>query len=402
KRSEGFVSLITAFSLAGIALGVAALIVITSVMNGVKTEMLKHFIGLSGHISVYSHSRSIDNYDEIIKQIKSMPQVQNAVAAIEGQAMVSARSQASGSQIIAFNHQDLMNNPDITTKITAGNLDDLKNGDGVAIGQRMAENLGVSIGDYITLISPEGRQTIAGMVPRIKEYKVAAIFKLGMNSYDAGLIIMNFADAGIYFKLNDGGHNSVSSIQVRVNNPDDAEKIAKDISLATADNLRIYDWKASNKSVFEALNVQRNVMFIILTLIIIVAAFNIVSTLIMLVKDKGRDIAILRTQGASRASVMRIFFACGAIIGIAGTFIGVVSGLILAINIDNIRAWVEKISGGKILAEQFYFLATLPAEVNPREVTAIIIMSLTLSFVATIYPARRAARLDPAEALRYE
>ena len=402
KRAERFISVITGFSLAGIALGVAALIVITSVMNGVKTEMLKHFIGLSGHINIYSNIGSIDNYDNLTKQISTTDGVTSAIATIDGQVMASANGHAYGAQVLALQYQDLTNKHHIIEKITGGNLEDFKNGNGVIIGERLMQNLGLHIGDSVTLISPEGRQTIAGLVPRLKAYPIVATFKLGMHAYDSGMVIMNFQDAQIYFKLADNGRNTVSGIEVDVNQPNDATKIANLLQEKLGDNYRIYDWKESNKSVFEALTIQRNVMFIILTLIIIVAAFNIISSLIMLVKDKGRDIAIMRTMGASKANITRIFFACGSLIGIAGTFIGVFFGLILAVNVDNIRIWVENISGGKILAEQLYFISTLPAEIDPLQVSTIIIMSLTLSFIATIYPARKAARLDPAQALRYE
>lgn len=401
RRKEGFISLITAFSLSGIALGVAALIVITSVMNGVKTEMLKHFIGWSGHINVYADSGAFDQYDDVIAKIKQVPGVINAVAAIEGEVMASANGRALGAQVTALRYDDLVKRQDIVKKVTSGSLDGLKDG-GIVLGQRLAENLGVNIGDAVTLISPEGRQTIAGLVPRLKAYPLAATFKLGMNAYDAGMILMPFSDAQVYFKLNDGGHDRVSSIEVYIHDPNNARTVAEAVKQKLGSGYRVYDWQESNKSVFEALTIQRNVMFIILTLIILVAAFNIISSLIMLVKDKSHDIAILRTMGATQASVMRIFFACGSMIGIAGTGIGVVVGLVLAVNVDNIRQFIERISGGKILAEQLYFLSTLPAEIDPLQVALVIAMSLGLSFLATIYPARRAAKLDPAEALRYE
>lgn len=402
RRKEGFISLITAFSVAGIALGVAALIVITSVMNGVKTEMLKHFIGWSGHITVYSNDGAMDNYAETIRQIQAMGGVTSAVPAVEGQVMVSAGGRAAGAQVLALHYEDLVQKHAITEKITSGSLDHFKNGEGIILGERLAENLGLHPGEPVTLISPDGRQTLAGMVPRLKAYPLAATFKLGMNAFDAGMIIMPFAEAQTYFKLNDGGRDRISVIDITVADPGQAMQIAGELRKKLGSDFRIYDWQQSNKSVFEALTIQRNVMFIILTLIIIVAAFNIISSLIMLVKDKSRDVAILRTMGASRQSVTRIFFACGAMIGLFGTAIGVAAGLVLALNVDNIRVAIEQASGGKILAEQLYFLSTLPAEIDPMQVLSVIAMSLGLSFLATIYPARRAAALDPAEALRYE
>jgi lipoprotein-releasing system permease protein len=316
--------------------------------------------------------------------------------------MASANGHALGAEVLALRYEDLARKEHVLEKITAGNLDAFKSGDGIIIGERLAQNLGISIGDPLTLISPEGRQTIAGLVPRLKAYPVAATFKLGMNAYDSGMILMPFNEAQIYFKLADGGQNLATGLEVNLSNADLAQAEAAHLRQTLGDNYRIYDWQESNKSVFEALTIQRNVMFIILTLIILVAAFNIISSLIMLVKDKGRDIAILRTMGATRSNITRIFFACGSLIGVAGTFIGIVVGLLLAVNVDNIRIWIEHVSGGRILAEQLYFLSTLPAEIDPLQVLAVTCMSLALSFLATIYPARRAASLDPAEALRYE
>jgi lipoprotein-releasing system permease protein len=402
RRAEGFISLITAFSLSGIALGVAALIVITSVMNGVKGEMLKHFIGWSGHINVYGMEGAIDNYDTLAARIRAEPGVVGVTPSVEGQVMASANGHALGAEVLALKYEDLARKEHILEKITAGNLDTFKTGDGIIVGARLAENLGVGIGDPLTLISPEGRQTIAGLVPRLKAYPVAATFRLGMNAYDSGMILMPFGEAQVYFKLADGGRNLATGLEITLKNADMAQGMAAHLRQELGEGYRIYDWQESNKSVFEALTIQRNVMFIILTLIILVAAFNIISSLIMLVKDKGRDIAILRTMGATRGTITRIFFACGSLIGVAGTGIGVVLGLLLAVNVDNIRAWIERVSGGKILAEQLYFLSTLPAEIDPVQVMAVVLMSLALSFLATIYPARRAAALDPAEALRYE
>jgi lipoprotein-releasing system permease protein len=402
RRAEGFLSLITAFSLSGIALGVAALIVITSVMNGVRGEMLKHFIGWSGHITIYGAAGPLDHYEDLIARVKGQPHVTGVMPAIEGQVMASAGGRAFGAQVLALRYDDLMHKEHIVEKITSGSLDGFKSGDGIVIGERFAENLNLGLGEPLTLISPEGRQTIAGLVPRMKAYPLAATFKLGMNAFDSGMILMPFSEAQVYFKLADGGADRATTLEVTLDNPDQARAVAAHLKETLGEGLRIYDWQESNRSVFEALTIQRNVMFIILTLIILVAAFNIISSLIMLVKDKGRDIAILRTMGASRASVMRIFFACGAYIGVVGTAIGVVLGLVLAVNVDNIRAWVERVSGGKILAEELYFLSTLPAEIDPMQVLCVVVMSLMLSFLATLYPARRAAALDPAEALRYE
>jgi lipoprotein-releasing system permease protein len=266
----------------------------------------------------------------------------------------------------------------------------------------MAERFGLQIGDELTLISPEGRATVAGMIPRVKAYKVAAIFSIGMFAYDNGLVILPFEEAQAYLKLRDNGADKVSAIEVITENPDRAYSIASAIADRLGDGYRVYDWKTSNNHIFQAVIVQRNVMFIILTLIIVVASFNIISSLIMLVREKGRDVAILRTMGASKASVMRIFVTCGASVGVVGTLLGVCLGLLISFNTENIQRWLEQMMGHKLFADELYFLSHLPSQVDMSEVLKVIALALALSFLSTLYPARRAANLDPVEGLRYE
>ncbi len=402
RRAEGFISIISAFSLAGIALGVATLITVTSVMNGVREEMLSHFVGLSGHVTVYGNGQPLPDDNALIAQIAAIPGVTRAIPMIEGQVMATNKGRALGAQVSAFRPGDYQFKSEITSHIQAGALAPFLDGEGVVIGERMAKNLGVGVGDSITLISPEGRATIAGLVPRLKAYPVTAIFKLGMAAYDSGLILMPFEEAQIFFKLTQGESSSISAIEVTAAQLDQAPQIAARIQSSLGDSVRVYDWQQSNQSILGALAVKRNVMFVILTLIIIVAAFNIISSLIMLVSDKARDIAILRTIGASRGSIMRIFFLCGSIIGMMGTMMGVALGLLISFNTEAIRIWIEEVTGIPILAEQLYFLSTIPARVDWSEVLGIVALSLLLSFLATLYPARRAASLDPAEVLRYE
>ncbi len=402
RREEGLISVIALFSLVGIALGVATLIVVLSVMNGVRGELIKSIIGLEGHVTVYSNTQGIDAYDDAIAQIKTLPQVHTAIPKVEGQIMVSYKGRAVGAMAVGFRAEDVLVKPLLASSINAEGIEGLKQGDGVVIGSRMAEKLGVSVGDDIMLISPEGRATVAGLMPRVKAYRVAGMFTIGMFAYDNGMVFMPFEEAQAYFKMKENGGDKVNVIEVTGNSPDDAGAIAADISRILGGGIRAYDWKSSNSHIFQAVLVQRNVMFLILMLIIVVASFNIISSLIMLVREKGRDVAILRTLGATRGSVMRIFFACGASIGVAGTFFGVLLGLLIAFNTENIQLWLESMMGHKLFADELYFLSHLPSKVDGAEVISVVLMSLALSFLATIYPARRAAKLDPAEALRYE
>jgi len=410
RREEGLISIIALFSLIGIALGVATLIVTLAVMNGVRGELIHSIIGLEGHVSVYGTHGGIRDYDATAQQIAAMQGVKSAVPKIEGQIMATYRGQAVGSMVAAYRYDDLKYKPLLAKKIISGDISALQHG-GVVIGSRMAEKMGLHLGDDITLISPEGRATVAGMVPRVKAYTIGGIFQIGMFAYDNGLIVMPFDEAQTYFKLKDsiipppegeGISGQVSQIEVMANDPEQAGQIASQIRAALGPDFRIYDWKTSNSNIFEAVIVQRNVMFLILTLIILVASFNIISSLIMLVREKGRDIAILRTMGASRSSISRIFIACGASVGVIGTFAGVLFGLLIAFNTENIQRGLESMMGHKLFADELYFLSHLPSKVDFSEVLMVVAMALGLSFLATIYPARRAAALDPAEGLRYE
>ena len=402
RREEGFISVIALFSLVGIALGVATLIVVLSVMNGVRGELINSIIGLEGHVTVYSDNHGIADYEQTSSNLGKIAGVKYAIPKIEGQIMASHSGVSSGSMVAGFRAEDIDKKQLLKQKIDTDALTLFNAGQGVIIGSRMAEKLHIDVGDEIMLISPEGRATIAGLVPRVKSYSVVGTFELGMFAYDSGLILMPFSEAQIYFKLHENGADSASSIEIVGNNPDSAKEIALQASQLLGDGYRVYDWKSSNNHIFEAVLVQRNVMFLILMLIIIVASFNIISSLIMLVREKGRDIAILRTMGASQNSVLRIFFMCGASVGIVGTFIGMLLGLMIAFNTENIQLWLEQMMGHKLFSAELYFLSHLPSKVDFSEVFGVLAMSIGLSFLATIYPARRASKMNPAEALRYE
>lgn len=402
RREEGLISVIALFSLVGIALGVATLIVVLAVMNGVRGEMIKSIIGLEGHVTVLSASGGIQGYEDLAKHIAEMPGVKSALPKVEGQIMASYKGSATGSMVVGYRFDDLKMKPLLVDRLVEGDLGALQRGEGIVIGQRMAEKMGLRLGDSLTLISPEGRATVAGLVPRVKAYPVVGMFNIGMYAYDSGLIVMPFEDAQSYFKLKENGANGVSSIEVMADDADRSMEVAKEIAAGVGTGFRIYDWKASNNQIFQAVLVQRNVMFLILMLIILVASFNIISSLIMLVREKGRDVAVLRTMGASRRSILKIFMACGSFVGIMGTALGVALGLLIAFNTENIQLWLEGMMGHKLFADELYFLSHLPSKVEASEVFSVIGMALGLSFLATIYPARRAASLDPAEALRYE
>ncbi|MBO9508642.1 lipoprotein-releasing ABC transporter permease subunit [Thalassospira sp. A3_1] len=400
RRQEGFVSVIAIFSLLGIMLGVATLIIVMSVMNGFRAELLGRILGLNGHISVYAQSPDgLPNYDAIEKKIAETGNVTLVTPVVEGQVMASNNGRASGAIVRGVRASDLAKRPTIADNIVFGSLDDFKGEDTVIMGARLAMKLGVGVGDNVNLISPKGNVTAFGSVPRVRAYKVVGLFDIGMYEYDSGFIFMPLDAAQIYFRLPE----KISHFEVMLEDPSRLSSSMNDLlSNLSGEHLRLVNWQQSNSSFFNALQVERNVMFLILTLIILVAAFNIISGMVMLVKDKGRDIAILRTMGATRSSVMRIFFLAGASIGVVGTLSGLILGVLFCLNIENIRQFIQSLTGADLFNAEIYFLSQLPADMDVSEVVLVCVMSLTLSFLATVYPAWRASRLDPVEALRYE
>jgi lipoprotein-releasing system permease protein len=397
RRKEGFISVIAGFSLLGIALGVATLIIVMSVMNGFRAELLDRILGVNGHITVYANGGEITGYDDLATRLGSIDRVTRAHPQVQGQVMVTNRGEASGAVVRGMAREDLLERDLLANNVTAGRAQDFGDG-GALVGRRLATKLGLSVGDQITLVSPRGNTTVMGTVPRVKSFQIAGLFEVGMYEYDSSFVYLPLAQAQQFFRTGEG----VNAIEMFVENPDDVDQVRATIGEMLGTGYRTVDWQRANASFFNAIQVERNVMFLILTLIIVVAAFNIISGQIMLVKDKGPDIAILRTMGATRGMIMRIFLISGAAIGVVGTAAGFALGLAFAQNIETIRGWLENLTGTELFAAEIYFLSNLPSKVDPTEVATVVAMSLALSLLATLYPSWRAARLDPVEALRYE
>jgi lipoprotein-releasing system permease protein len=399
RRREGFVSVIAGFSLVGIALGVATLIIVMAVMNGFRIELLGRILGLNGHATILPIERAMEDYAQLTDRVLKVPGVTRAMPLIEGIAFATANGQPGfGAQIRAFRQSDFTALPYIANGLRSGDLADFHGPDVAVIGRRMAANLSLGIGDRITLITAKGTQTPFGTAPRVVAFEVVGIVEVGVSDYDSSTVYLPLEAAQAYFKAGPVAYG----IEISVTDPDDMDGVLAAIAREIGPDYRIFDWRQRNLQIFSALQVERNVMFLILTLIILVAALNIVSGLIMLVKDKGRDIAILRTMGASRGAVMRIFLIAGASIGISGTVLGLIIGTAFCANIETIRQFLSQLTGTELFSPEIYFLSRMPAHMEPMEVVSVVVMALALSLLATLYPSWRAARLDPIEALRYE
>ena len=400
RRGERFVSVIAAFSLIGIALGVATLIIVMSVMNGFRQELLARILGLNGHLGIYAVGEPLRDYDAVAGRVRGLPGVVSAMPMVEGQALLTTdRGGAYGGIVRGMDQKDLQSLRVVSDHIVAGSLARFSGDDAVAIGVGLAQRLDIGIGGRITLISPQGSATAFGTMPRIRAYTVVAIFQVGFNEADTAFVYLPLQAAQIFFRL----HDAVTQVNVMVKNPDEVGTVNRAIRTALAGlPVRVIDWTQSNNSLFAAVEVERNVMFLILTLIILVAAFNVISSLIMMVKDKTRDIAVLRTIGAGSGAILRIFLMCGAFVGVAGTVAGAVIGVVFCRNIESIRHVLESLTGTNLFNPEVYFLSQLPAVLDWREVAQVIGMALGLSLLATLYPSWRAARTDPVEALRHE
>ena len=398
RRKEGFISVIAGFSFLGIMLGVATLIIVMAVMNGFRQELLTKILGLNGHLLIQPLESPLTDYAAVADRVSKVPGIYLAAPLVEGQALASSPFNASGVVVRGMRGADLAKLTQVSKNVKQGTLDGFDDGQGIAIGARLAEQLSVRAGDNLTLVAPRGAVTPMGTTPRIKAYKIAAVFEIGMSEYDSAFVFMPLIEAQAYF--NRAG--DVTAIEVYTDDPDRIDSFRKAVTDAAGRPIYMVDWRQRNATFFNALQVERNVMFLILTLIVLVAALNIVSGLIMLVKDKGSDIAILRTMGATQGAIMRVFLITGAAIGVVGTGVGFVIGVIVCAYIEDIRRFLSWLTNTELFSPELYFLSQLPAHMNVKETTAVVVMALGLSLLATLYPSWRAARLDPVEALRYE
>ena len=395
KKKEGFISIISLFSLIGIMLGVATLIIVLAVMNGFRSELLDKILGINGHITIQSYGSDIDRYDEIREEIGFIDNVYSVVPTIYSQVMVSSGEQTAGAIIKAINYTDIERVPKIDESLT---IDRYQEKEGLLIGSGMARSLMLGLGDSLTLISPKGSQTPFGTTPRIKSYPITGIFNIGMSEYDSNFVYMPLQEAQKYFNKK----NKVNTIEVFLDNPEQIDLALIKIREIVDGVGYVSSWRDQNKTFFTALEVERDLMFIIVSLIVLVAGLNIISSLIMLVKDKNSDIAILRTIGASKNSIIRIFFITGSFIGVAGTTLGVIIGILFCQNIDAIRLFISKITGTELFSPEMYYLAKLPAEIDNYELLSVVTMALSFSILASIYPSWKASKIDPVEVLRNE
>jgi lipoprotein-releasing system permease protein len=401
RKGERFVSIIAIFSLIGIALGVATLIVVTSVMSGFQAELESRVLGVNGHVSIEAYAGdAIDDYAPLLARMRAVPGITSVLPVLDGQALLtSGHGGASGGLVRGVTPQDFRDLHAISDHIIAGSLDGFAGDDAIVIGVGIAASDRLRVGDSITVISPQGAATAFGTVPRVRAFRIVAIFDAGLSDYNNSVVFLPLPMAQIFFQK----PNGITGFQIRVADPDHVEAMLPPLARILAGRkLLVRDWRHANDQIIGVLQVQKDTMFIVLGMIVLVAAFNVISSLIMLVKDKTADIAVLRTLGASSGAILRIFLMCGAFVGVCGTFFGTVIGLVFCHNIVAIQHAVERITGGQVFDSSVFLLTALPSEVDWQDVGRVILLGLALSLLATLYPSWKAARTDPVEALRGE
>ncbi|MBQ9335054.1 MAG: lipoprotein-releasing ABC transporter permease subunit [Alphaproteobacteria bacterium] len=396
-RNSGFAYVVTWFSFIGIALGVATLIIVTSVMNGFRSELLDKIVGMKGHIVVSDvEHKGISDYDNVSKQIEQVDKrIQKVIPQIEQQGIVVANGQTRGVLVQALSQQALTQKKLVSEHVKVGKISDFQK-QSIFVGRRMAEILGIKIGDAVELMIPDSEISTIGTTVKGETYTIAGVFEVGMNEYDKNIILMPLAEAQDFCEM----PGKVSQIEIFIDNVDNSQEIARKIAQMLGSKYMVLDWKHSDSSIFHAVEVEKNVMTLILSIIILVAVFNIISGLTMLTSSKTKDIAILRTIGMTKKSILKIFFTIGSSIGLFGTATGISLGLIVALNIDRIKQFLEKFSGSELFSEEIYFLTQIPSKTDWKEVSCISIFAIILCLLATIYPAQKASKLDPVEALR--
>ena len=399
RRVEGFISISAWFSLLGIMLGVATLIVVMSVMNGFRTELVDRILGINGHLIIYSkNERTIPNYTNIINNISDTSNVVAVTAHLEGQALAKNKNSISGVIIRGSNWSDLAAKKLLWKSLSQSTISNFKDKQNIIMGYRLGQKLNLKVGDFVSLISPNGMETALGVLPFNQNFKIGGFFDMGMYEYDNNFIFIPWKKAELFLSTNNIAHG----IEVFLKDQKFTSSVNLQLQSKLNKNLIVIDWKKRNSSFMNALAVEKNVMFVILTLIILVAAFNIISSMIMLVQTKKGDIALMRTMGASQYLIIKVFMLTGSIIGFLGTFVGVLLGVFVSMNIEKIRQLVTSIFGQELFSAEIYFLSKLPSNINVNEVLIVICISIFLTLLASIFPAWKASKISPAEALRYE
>lgn len=398
RRRDSFISVIAGISFLGIMLGVATLIVVMAVMTGFRADLLDRILGVNGHATIRAYDSADNNRNGLTARLEQVDGVVLVTPLLDGQAMLSAGDAVRGVLVRGLPVEKLKQLPSLKGNVVAGSFDDLNKKNRIAIGARLAERYGFEVGDKLSLISPRGTITPFGTAPRLTQFEIAAIFRIGLSEYDLNFTFLSMSEAARFFGLNE----NQSAVDIILEDPDSIDELAPALRAAAGEGHYLTDWKQANRTLAGALEVERNVMFLILTMILLVAALNIISGLVMLVRDKGRDIAVLRSMGASRGLVMRVFFITGASIGVLGTIAGVGLGTLFCAYIEEVRQALIWLTGANLFPAEVYFLERMPALVLPKDLMQVTGMALTLSFLSTLYPAWRAANTEPVEALRNE